>query len=88
MSRRPFIPLRWRAVVHPDGDAYWVELPDFPEQHDRARYADVPPEQLAANLLASAIIDRLGAHEDLPCPSDRQGSELFVLPRLWSAGEE
>lgn len=82
MSRRLFIPLRWRVVVHPEGDAYWIELPDFPEQHDRARYEDVTPERLAENLLASAIIDRLGAHENLPCPSDRQDHDLFVLPRL------
>lgn len=79
---RKFIPLRYRVVVHPDGDEYWVGSPDFPELAGRARYADLAPEVMAADCLAHVIIERLHHRQDLPFPGVReQDGEMFVVPR-------
>lgn len=81
MTRR-YLPLRYRAVIHPDGDEYWVGSSDFPEMAGRARYADMAPEMMAADCLAYVIIERLHHRQDLPFPGVREReNELLVIPR-------
>lgn len=79
---RTCMPLRYRAVIHPDGDEYWVGSPDFPEMAGRARYADIAPEAMAADCLAYAIIEPLHHRQDLPFPGVREReNEILVIPR-------
>jgi len=75
--------LRYPAILHQDGNDFWVEFPDFPEATTHGALAQGDnPVLLAQACLADAILFRLMACEPLPDPSSIKPEHLPVSPAL------
>ena len=77
--------LRYPAILHTEGDGFWIEFPDFPGSYTWGGAGD-DPEDLAANCLADSVSSLMRESQPLPLPSTVAAPTFLVSPHYTERG--
>jgi len=78
--------LRYPAVVHTEGDSFWIEFPDFPATYTYGDIKTDDPAEFAANCLADSLLFLMKEGKPIPEPSRAADASLLISPHYTERG--